>query len=124
MAHNRKLAIWAIFLHFKDHKSYQGILGTLEVILIGSRTQPGPSMDPTLQGPYNGPNDFRKNSRLCTPFVHYTLCSPSKHLRKLFLVIVELYQDPGDHPGLSWTIMDPQRDPKMDPARQFLGDPW
>ena len=47
MAHNRKLAIWAIFLHFKDHKPYQWALGTLEVIIKGSKTRPGPSMDPT-----------------------------------------------------------------------------
>ena len=47
MAHNRKLALWDMILHFKDHKPYQGTLGTLKVILIGSRTRPGPSMDPT-----------------------------------------------------------------------------
>ena len=47
MAHNRKLAVCAIFLHYKDHKPYQGLLGTLELILIRSRTRPGPSMNPT-----------------------------------------------------------------------------
>ena len=31
----------------EDHKPYQGTLGTLEVILIWSRTRLGPSMDPT-----------------------------------------------------------------------------
>ena len=25
--------------------------------------------------------------------------------------------------GPSWTFMDPQKDPKMDPATQILGDP-
>ena len=29
------------------YRLYQGTLGTLELILIGSRTNPGPSMDPT-----------------------------------------------------------------------------
>ena len=31
----------------EDHKPYQGTLGTLEVILIWSRTRLGPAMDPT-----------------------------------------------------------------------------
>ena len=35
------------FYLFKQHTSYQGTLGTLELILIGSRTNRGPSMDPT-----------------------------------------------------------------------------
>ena len=37
----------AMFFPFKEHKPYQGTLGSLEVILIGSRIQPVPSMDPT-----------------------------------------------------------------------------
>ena len=41
MARRRKLAIRAIFLHFKEHKAYQGTLGTLEVILVG----PGRNLD-------------------------------------------------------------------------------
>ena len=42
-----KLAVWAMFFPFKEHKPYQGTLGSLEVILIGSRIRPSPSMDPT-----------------------------------------------------------------------------
>ena len=36
-----------MFFPFKEHKPYQGTLGSLEVILIGSRIRPSPSMDPT-----------------------------------------------------------------------------
>ena len=39
--------IYNMFFPFKEHKPYQGTLGCLEVILIGSRIRPGPSMDPT-----------------------------------------------------------------------------
>ena len=52
MAHNRKLAVWAILLHFKDHKPYQGTLGTLEVILIGSRPDLVLQWSLQGQGPY------------------------------------------------------------------------
>ena len=44
------LAVWAMFLYSRQHKSYQGTLGTLKLILIGSRTSLGPSMDPTGAG--------------------------------------------------------------------------
>ena len=47
MAHRGKLAVWAMFLHSKQQKSYQGTLGTLELTPIGSGTSHGPSMDPT-----------------------------------------------------------------------------
>ena len=46
-ARHGKLAVWAMIIPFKEHKLYQGTLGGLEVILIGSRIRPGPSMDPT-----------------------------------------------------------------------------
>ena len=45
MACRRKMAVWAMFFSFKEHKPYQGTLGILEVILIRSRTRSGPSMD-------------------------------------------------------------------------------
>ena len=44
MAHRRKSAILAIFLHFKHQKSYQGTLGTQELPLTGSKTSHGPSL--------------------------------------------------------------------------------
>ena len=47
MARKRKLAVWAMFLHSKQQKSYQGTLGTLELTPIGSRASLGPSIDPT-----------------------------------------------------------------------------
>ena len=47
MAHRGKLAVWAMFLHSKQQKSYQGTLGTLEFTQNKSRTHLGPSLDPT-----------------------------------------------------------------------------
>ena len=38
-----------------------------------------------------------------------------------FLVIMQFYQGSGDSTGPSWTT---PLDPKMDPARLFLRDPW
>ena len=90
MAHNRKLAVWATFLHFKNHKPYQGTLGTLEVIIIGSRTRPGPYVDPTgtikltkmdLRMEFDSRDTRSDNHRL---------------------------QDP------TWSFNGPYRDPKMD----------
>ena len=61
-------------------------------------------------------------------FVHllYIIHSaaPLNILENFFLVILEPYQGPGDRTGLSWTIMDPQMDSKMDLARLISGDPW
>ena len=47
-AHQRKLAIYAIFLHSMQQKLDQGTLGTQRSTLIGSRTRLGPSMDPAM----------------------------------------------------------------------------
>ena len=89
------------FFPFKEHKPYQGTLGSLEVILIGSRIRPGPSMDPT--GTLKWTSWFSRKIQAKIPFVHFTLSSPSKHFGTLFLVILELYQGLGDPPGPSWT---------------------
>ena len=42
-----KLAIFAMYLHFRQQETYQGTLGTQRWTLIGSRTSHRPSMDPT-----------------------------------------------------------------------------
>ena len=76
MARWRKLAVWAMFFPFKEHKPYQGTLGSLEVILIGSRIRPGPSMDPT--GTLKWTSWFSRKIQAKIPFVHYTLSSPPK----------------------------------------------
>ena len=115
MARWRKLAVWAMFFPFKEHKPYQGTLGSLEVILIGSRIRPGPSMDPT--GTLKWTSWFSRKIQAKIPFVHYTLSSPSKHFGTLFLVIVELYQGPEDPPGPSWT-------PKWTPKWILRGKFW
>ena len=63
MACWRKSAVWAMFFPVKERKPYQGTLGSLEVILIGSRIRPGPSMDPAgtlklvIVDLYQGPED-------------------------------------------------------------------
>ena len=50
MTHNRKLAVWAIFLYFKDHKPYQGDSRD-------TRSDPHRVQDPTcsFHGPYRDP---------------------------------------------------------------------
>ena len=115
MPHKGKLAVWAMFFPFKEHKPYQGTLGSLEVILIGSRIRPSPSMDPT--GTLKWTSWFSRKIQAKIPFVHYTLSSPSKHFGTLFLVIVELYQGPEDPPGPSWT-------PKWTPKWILRGKFW
>ena len=100
---------------FTEHKPYQGTLGSLDVILIGSRIRPSPSMDPT--GTLKGTSGFSRKIQAKIPFVHYTLSSPSKHFGTLFLVIVELYQGPEDPPGPSWT-------PKWTPKWILRGKFW
>ena len=76
MARWRKLAVWAMFFPFKEHKPYQGTLGSLEVILIGSRIRPSPSMDPT--GTLKWTSWFSRKIQAKIPFVHSTLSSPPK----------------------------------------------
>ena len=41
------MAVWAMFLYFKQQRSYQGTLGTLELTPMGSRASRGPTIDPT-----------------------------------------------------------------------------
>ena len=110
-----KLAIFAIFLHFRQQKRHQGTLGKQRWTLIESRTSHGPSMDPT--GPLKWTSWFSRKIQAKIPFVHYTLSSPSKHFGTLFLVIVELYQGPEDPPGPSWT-------PKWTPKWILRGKFW
>ena len=58
--------------------------------------------------------------RVCIPFLHFTLSSPSNHLEHFFGHCGTLL----GLKGPSWTFMDPKMDPKMNPARQISGDPW
>ena len=76
LPHKGKLAVWAMFFPFKEHKPYQGTLGSLEVILIGSRIRPSPSMDPT--GTLKWTSWFSRKIQAKIPFVHSTLSSPPK----------------------------------------------
>ena len=78
-----KLAIFAIYLHFRQQKTYQGTLGTQRWTLIRSRTSHGPSMDPT------GP--LKWTSKLSSHFqawfaisTSYTHCNHSNHVGTLF----------------------------------------
>ena len=58
MAHRRKSAILAIFLHSKHQKSYIRTLGRLRSTLIWSRTRLGPSMDPNMALQYTKHGPF------------------------------------------------------------------
>ena len=77
------LFIFAKFLHFRQHKTYQGTLGTQRWTLIGSRTSHGPSMDPT------GPIKWASKLSSCfqawfaIPTL-YTHCNHSNHVGTLF----------------------------------------
>ena len=93
MAHRRKLAILAMFLHSKHQKPYQGTLGTQE---------PCPSMEPTgfpypvlrshnLLGPLKELMIFEPLSGCFLPFLQYTFSCPSKHSGTFFCHCV-LYQ--------------------------------
>ena len=68
-----------------------------------------------VQGLLKGPCDFRDSARLCLPFLKYTFFEPSEHHG------TRLWSPRFREP--SWTFMDPQMDPKIDPARLILGDP-
>ena len=90
--------IFAIYLHFRQQKTYQGTLGTQRWTLIRSRTSHGPSMDPT------GP--LKWTSKLWSHFqarfaisTSYTLCNHSNHVGTLFwsLLISTKAQ---------WTLLD------------------
>ena len=85
-AHQGKLAIFAIFLHFRQQKTYQGTLGTQRWTLIGSRTSHGPSMDPT--GPLKWTSKLSKLSShfqasfaISTSYTHF---NHSNHVGTLF----------------------------------------
>ena len=47
LAHRRKSAVSAIFMHTNQQKTFKGTLGTQDLTSIGSKTSLGPSMDPT-----------------------------------------------------------------------------
>ena len=57
LAHRRKSAVLAIFLHTKQQKIFKGTLGTQDLTSKGSKTSHGPSMDPT--GPLNWSSKFQ-----------------------------------------------------------------
>ena len=91
-----KITVMAIFLNSKQQKTYQGTLRTQESTPIGSQTSLGPSMDPAgTLAPLTILEHF---------FGH---CGTQS-----------------GHKVPSWTFMDPQMDPKVDPARLISGDPW
>ena len=74
----------------------------------------------TLQGPKNGPHNFLSYFRGLYDFyiVHHLLGPP--------MILEQFFYRCGTLPGLkgpSLTFLDPQMDPKTDPARLFSGDP-
>ena len=67
MAQRRNSAIFAIFLHSKHQKLYQGTQGTQELPPTGSMALHDPSLG--LTGSFKGPCDSRDSARLCLPFL-------------------------------------------------------
>ena len=112
MAHRRKSAILAIFLHSKHQKSYQGTLGTQELPPTGSMTSHGPSLGPT--GSFKRTLGF---SRFCKAVFTF---SKKIHSLNPLNIMEHVYGHCCTSPRFrepSWTSMDP----KIDPARLILG---
>ena len=100
MAHRRILAAWAMFLHSKQEKSYQGTQRKLELNPTGSRTSLGPSMDPT--GRLKGTHKLIR--RLLGCVYHFNISHSLDHLTML-----ELLWNSNKVQGPSMTFMDPAR---------------
>ena len=118
MAHRWKSVILAIFLQSKHKKSYQVTVGTQELPPTGSMTSHGPSLDLT--------GSFKRTlwySSLCKAVFSF---SKKIHSLNLLNIMEHVYGHCCPSPRFrepSWTFMDPQMDPKIDPARLILGDP-
>ena len=117
-----EIAPLAIFLHTNQQKTFQGTLGTQDHASIVSKTILGPSMDPTRPLKWTlwflrKFRDFWENFGFF--YILYSL-APLTMLEHLF----------GHCPtvprlrGPSWTFIDPQMDPHMDPLRLISGGPW
>ena len=102
MAHRRKLAVCAMFLHSKQQNSYQGTLGTLEQTPKWSRASLGPSIDPF---------DFWEYFRLCKPILSL---APPNISEPFFGHCQSINQSIYFH---CWTIINVQR-------INFIKDPW
>ena len=121
LAHRRKSAVSAIFLHTKQQKTFQGTLGTQDLTSKGSKTSHGPSMDPT--GPLNWSSKF---SNILEPLSGYVYHFYIIHSLAPLAMLELFFGHCGTLSrlrGPSWTFMDPQMDPKMDPPRLISGDP-
>ena len=75
----------------------------------------GPCRDPKVNDP--GPYNFQAYFRASLPFLQCTLSSPSHHFGTLFWSLWNSIRARG-------TLLDPQMNPTMDPARLISGDPW
>ena len=69
-----------------------------------------------LQGPLKGPCDFRDSERPFSPFLKNTFSKLSEHYGTRLLSLLYFTKAQG-------TLMDPQMDPKIDPAMLILEDP-
>ena len=113
-----KLAVMATFLHSKHQKSYQRTQGTQELPPTGSMPSHGPSLG--LTGSFKRTLWF---SRFCKAVFTF---SKKIYSLKPLNIMEHVYGHCRTSPRFrepSWTFMDPQLDPKIDPARLILGDP-
>ena len=95
--------------------SGEGTLGAQELPPKRSMTSNRPSLGPThyfKKRPY----DFRDTASSCLSFQKNTFSKPSDHHGACLLSLLYFTKAQG-------TLMDPQMDPKIDPARLILGDP-
>ena len=72
-----------------------------------------------LQGPLKGPWDFQDSARQFLPFLKNTFSKPSEYHGRVY---GHCWSSPRIREP-SWTFIDPEMDPKVDPARLILGDP-
>ena len=73
-----------------------------------------------LQGPLKGSCDYRDSARLCLPFLKkINSLNPLNIMERVYghCCTSPRFREP------SWNFLDPQMDPKIDPARLILGDP-
>jgi len=106
-------------LHSKQQKTYQGDAKDARTHSYRVTDQPW-----SFQGPYRVPKtdikifeNFGASFRLCSPFPHYTLYSPTNHIGTLSWSLRNSTNAQG-------TLLDPPMDPKMGPARLISGDTW
>ena len=107
-AHHRKYVILANFLHSRQHKTYQRILGTQEQTPVGSKDSMHWSYKGLyrVQGPIIGSYNFRSFCRLWIHYLEFKFSSPSN-----CLAIGLLYHKSGDPPGTFWAQKGPSNGP-------------